>query len=92
MAAGYTRAIDPLTGQSKWAIPNKVPNFAGTLVTAGNIVFTGRLTGEFIALDAETGKTLWEFQTRPESSDSRSPGSRTASNTSPSPTARPAPT
>ena len=60
---GYTRAIDPLTGQSKWAIPNKSPNFAGTLVTAGNVVFTGRLTGEFIALDAETGKTLWEFQT-----------------------------
>ncbi len=60
---GYTRAIDPLTGQSKWAVPNKTPNFAGTLVTAGGLVFTGRLTGEFIALDADTGKTLWEFQT-----------------------------
>ena len=60
---GYTRAIDPLTGQSKWAVPNKTPNFAGTLVTGGGLVFTGRLTGEFIALDADTGKTLWEFQT-----------------------------
>jgi alcohol dehydrogenase (cytochrome c) len=26
-------------------------------------VFTGKLTGEFVALDAETGKTLWQFQT-----------------------------
>lgn len=60
---GYTRAIDPLTGQSKWAVPNKSPNFAGTLVTAGGLVFTGRLTGEFIALDSDNGKTLWEFQT-----------------------------
>lgn len=60
---GYLRAIDPLTGQSKWAVPSKSPNMAGTLVTAGGLVFTGKLTGEFIAVDAETGKTLWEFQT-----------------------------
>ena len=66
---------------------------AGTLVTAGGIVFTGRLTGEFMAVDADTGKILWEFQTSgPASSDSRSPGSATASNTSPSPAARPDPT
>jgi alcohol dehydrogenase (cytochrome c) len=60
---GYLRAIDPLTGQSKWATPFKTPNFAGTLVTASNLVFTGRLTGEFMAVDAESGKILWEFQT-----------------------------
>src|SRR5262245_9428246 len=52
---GYLQAIDPVTGKAKWSVPNKVPNFAGTLVTAGNLVFTGRLTGEFIAVDAETG-------------------------------------
>jgi alcohol dehydrogenase (cytochrome c) len=60
---GYLRAIDPLTGQSKWEVPFKSPNFAGTLVTAGGLVFTGRLTGEFMAVDSDTGKTLWEFQT-----------------------------
>ena len=60
---GYLRAIDPLTGQSKWAVPFKSPNFSGTLVTAGGLVFTGRLTGEFMAVDAETGTILWEFQT-----------------------------
>src|SRR5256886_11565732 len=60
---GYLRAVDPLTGQSKWAVPFKSPNFSGTLVTAGGLVFTGRLTGEFMAVDADSGKTLWEFQT-----------------------------
>jgi alcohol dehydrogenase (cytochrome c) len=60
---GHLRAIDPLTGESKWAVPSKSPNMAATLVTAGGLVFTGRLTGEFIAVDAESGKTLWEFPT-----------------------------
>jgi alcohol dehydrogenase (cytochrome c) len=60
---GYLRAIDPLTGQSKWAVPFQSPNFSGTLVTAGGLVFTGRLTGECMAVDADTGKILWEFQT-----------------------------
>jgi alcohol dehydrogenase (cytochrome c) len=59
----YLRAIDPLTGQSKWAVPFQSPNFSGTLVTAGGLVFTGRLTGEFMAVDADTGQRLWEFQT-----------------------------
>ncbi len=60
---GYLSAIDPLTGKSKWATPFKSPNWAGTLVTAGGLVFTGELTGEFIAIDQDTGKILWQFQT-----------------------------
>jgi alcohol dehydrogenase (cytochrome c) len=60
---GHLRAIDPMTGQSKWSIPFKSPNWAGTLVTAGGLVFTGELTGEFIAVDSDTGNILWQFQT-----------------------------
>jgi alcohol dehydrogenase (cytochrome c) len=60
---GHLRAIDPLTGQSKWAIPFKSPNWAGTLVTAGGLVFTGELTGEFIAVDSDAGRIVWQFQT-----------------------------
>ena len=60
---GHLRAIDPLTGQSKWAISFKSPNWAGTLVTAGGLVFTGQLTGEFIAVDSDAGKIVWQFQT-----------------------------
>jgi alcohol dehydrogenase (cytochrome c) len=60
---GFLKAIDPLTGMSKWEVGFRSPNWSGTLVTRGGLVFTGTLTGEFIAVDADTGKILWQFQT-----------------------------
>ena len=33
------------------------------LATDGGLLFTGRLNGEFIALDQATGETLWKFKT-----------------------------
>ncbi len=61
---GYLSAIDPMTGKSKWqmAWPGQ-PSMAGTLSTGGGLVFTGAATGEVIAVDADTGKKLWQFQT-----------------------------
>jgi len=61
---GYFAAIDPVTGEKRWQVPLMgLPSSAGMLATGGGLVFTGKLTGEFIALDADTGKTLWQFQT-----------------------------
>jgi alcohol dehydrogenase (cytochrome c) len=60
---GYLKAGDPLTGKSKWETPYQSPNYSSTMVTASNLVFTGVMTGEFQALDADTGKILWSFQT-----------------------------
>lgn len=61
---GYLSAIDPMTGKSKWQAPwPTLPSMAGTLSTAGGLVFTGAATGEFMAFDAATGSKLWEFQT-----------------------------
>jgi alcohol dehydrogenase (cytochrome c) len=60
---GFLKAIDPMTGKSKWEVPYVSPNFSSTLSTASNVVFTGMMTGEFQALDAETGKELWRFKT-----------------------------
>jgi len=60
---GYLRAIDPLTGQAKWEFPTTVPMNGGTLVTAGNVVFSGAQTGELYALNAQSGEKLWEFRT-----------------------------
>jgi len=59
---GYLSAIDPMTGKSKWqmAWPGQ-PSMAGTLSTAGGLVFTGAATGEFMAVDATNGKKLYEF-------------------------------
>ena len=40
---GYLSAIDPMTGKSKWQMPwPGQPSMAGTLSTAGGLVFTGR--------------------------------------------------
>lgn len=60
---GFLKAMDPMTAKVKWQVPYKSPNFSSTLVTAGGIVFTGVMTGEFEARDAATGKLLWSFQT-----------------------------
>jgi alcohol dehydrogenase (cytochrome c) len=61
---GHLVAIDPLSGEKKWEIPmTDLPSAAGMLATGGGLVFTGYLTGEFIALDEDTGKTLWQFKT-----------------------------
>jgi alcohol dehydrogenase (cytochrome c) len=60
---GYLKAIDPLTGKAKWEVPSDLPRFSGVLSTAGDVVFSGQLTGEFEAFDAESGKKLWQFKT-----------------------------
>jgi len=60
---GYLKAVDPVTGKSKWEVPYRSPNYSSTMVTASDVVFTGVMTGEFQALDADTGKVLWSFQT-----------------------------
>jgi len=63
-AYGHLEAIDPLTGKKKWTVPlTDFPSSSGMLVTGGGLVFTGRLSGELIALDEDTGKTLWQFKT-----------------------------
>src|SRR5256714_954881 len=59
---GALRAIDPATGKVKWEWKHPSPTWAGALSTAGGLVFTGDAEGNFIALDAASGKALWHFQ------------------------------
>jgi quinohemoprotein ethanol dehydrogenase len=37
--------------------------YSGSVATAGGLVFVGRNDGRLTALDADSGKKLWEFQT-----------------------------
>src|SRR4029078_79281 len=61
---GHFVAIAPLTGAKRWDVPlADVPSSAGMLATGGGLVFTGKLTGEFVALDKDTGQQLWQLQT-----------------------------
>jgi alcohol dehydrogenase (cytochrome c) len=62
-ASGAVRALDALTGERKWSFPIYSPPWAGVLSTAGSLVFAGTNEGNFFALDAKTGASLWDFQT-----------------------------
>jgi alcohol dehydrogenase (cytochrome c) len=60
---GNFAAINPLTGEKKWESPLiDMPSAAGMLATDGGLIFTGKATGEVVALDADTGATLWQFK------------------------------
>ncbi|HXN94809.1 MAG TPA: PQQ-dependent dehydrogenase, methanol/ethanol family [Candidatus Acidoferrales bacterium] len=59
---GALRAIDPSTGKMKWEWKHPSPTWSGVLSTAGGLVFTGDAEGNFIALEAASGKALWHFQ------------------------------
>jgi alcohol dehydrogenase (cytochrome c) len=60
-AYGAIRALDATTGKLKWQFLLHSPSWVGTLATAGNLVFSGSDEGNFFALNAETGKALWEI-------------------------------
>jgi alcohol dehydrogenase (cytochrome c) len=61
---GHWVAMNPLTAEKKWEIPlTDFPSSSGMLATGGGLIFTGKLSGEFVALDEDTGKTLWQFKT-----------------------------
>jgi alcohol dehydrogenase (cytochrome c) len=53
------RAIDPHTGSVVWEHRVQPKSMSGVMATAGQLVFAGTVTGNFIALDAETGEDLW---------------------------------
>lgn len=57
------RALQAETGETRWEFKLLSPPWAGVLSTAGGLVFSGSDEGNFYALDAQSGKPLWDFQT-----------------------------
>ena len=58
---GSISAFD-VNGDEQWRWRNDLPMCASVLTTAGDLVFAGTPSGEFVALDARTGEQLWQFQ------------------------------
>ena len=56
---GTVIAMDPATGQRRWAFEQYDVTDSGMLTTATDLLFTGGREGYFYALDARTGKQLW---------------------------------
>lgn len=57
------RALDPKTGKRAWEYPMTGAGrmWAGTVSTAGALIFSGDDDGHFVALNARSGKNLWHF-------------------------------
>ena len=59
--AGYgaIRALDPETGDREWEFKMSEVSESGLLTTAGDVLFSGSLEGNLMALDVRTGELLW---------------------------------
>jgi len=59
----YLRALDPSTGEKRWEYPmtGHGDMWAGTVSTAGGLVFFGDDDGQLVAVDAVTGMHLWHY-------------------------------
>jgi alcohol dehydrogenase (cytochrome c) len=56
----FLRALDYQTGKSRWVHDlGSGWDWSGVLSTAGGLVFSADVHGNILALDAETGATLW---------------------------------
>jgi alcohol dehydrogenase (cytochrome c) len=61
---GRLIAFDLQTMDKRWEAEREPQvRWGGMLVTAGELLFAGTMRGYLQAMDAETGKRLWQFQT-----------------------------
>jgi alcohol dehydrogenase (cytochrome c) len=58
---GAIRALEPTTGKQAWEFKLVSPPWTGLMSTAGGLVISGSNEGNIFALDARTGKPLWNF-------------------------------
>lgn len=58
-ARGWLTAFDADTGAVRWKLEAPKPILAGVTPTAGGLVFAADLAGNLFAVDARSGKRLW---------------------------------
>lgn len=62
-AFGTLRAFDAMSGAPAWVYQSPTPMLAAVTPTAGGVLFTGDLNGDFLAFDEASGKILYRFNT-----------------------------
>ncbi len=60
---GWVRAVDPDNGKIRWSYKADGPVVAGVTPTAGGVVFSGDMAGNFFALDSASGQVLYKTAT-----------------------------
>ncbi len=59
---GELTAWDPVNRAPVWVVKERFPIWSGTVATAGDLVFYGSMDGWFKAVDARSGKPLWQYK------------------------------
>ena len=59
---GVIRALNPATGERVWEYKMNDVSDGGILTTTTGLLFSGNREGHFFALDAQSGKLLWNRQ------------------------------
>ncbi len=62
-AYGHIDAFDPVSGKKQWTVKMTYPLTSSLLATAGDVLFTADIEGNFLAYDAKTGAQLYSFNT-----------------------------
>lgn len=60
---GQLIGYDVARGKIAWRAPVHGSAYSGSVVTAGDVVFSGELSGYVDAHDARTGRLLWQYKT-----------------------------
>ena len=60
---GEFSAWDPVAAREVWTLKESFPVWSGALATAGDVVFYGTMEGWFKAVDARSGRLLWQYKT-----------------------------
>lgn len=60
---GRLTAVDASDGRIAWSYESEKPLVGAVTTTAGGLVFTGELTGDFLVFEARSGKLLLRFNT-----------------------------
>jgi len=62
-AYGWVHSVDPDNGKIRWSYKADGPVVAGVTPTAGGVVFSGDMAGNFFALDSASGQVLYKTAT-----------------------------
>ncbi|MGD8870453.1 MAG: PQQ-binding-like beta-propeller repeat protein, partial [Gemmatimonadota bacterium] len=61
--SGRVTAVDATDGSVRWVHTTERPMVGAVTATAGDVLFVGELTGDLVALDAESGEELFRSYT-----------------------------
>jgi alcohol dehydrogenase (cytochrome c) len=61
--SGRVTAVDARDGSVRWTHTTEMPMLGAVTTTSGGVVFIGELNGDFVTLDAESGRELYRSYT-----------------------------